>query len=69
MSFVMASLVGCPLARKGDAGVVLVSSCLRSSKAAAIRSLEEVDGSGNFLGRKTTVGQNLLLLVDGMYIS
>ncbi len=66
MSFVRASLVGCPLAREGDAGVGLVSLYFRPSKAAAIRSLEEVDGSGNFWGRKTTVGQILVLLVDGM---
>ena len=66
MSLVRASLVGCPLEREGEAGVGLLSSYLRSSRAAAMRSEEEVDGSGNFWGRKTTVGQIRVPLVDGM---
>ena len=66
MSLVRASLVGCPLEREGEAGAGLLSSYLRSSKAAVMRSVEEVEGSGNFWGRKTTVGQILVLQVDGM---
>ena len=65
-SFLRASLVGLPLEREGVAGVGLASLWWRSSKAAAILSWDDVWGSGNFWGRKTTVGQCLVLLVEGM---
>ena len=41
-SFLMASLVGWPWEREGIAGVGLQSSCLRSSKAVAIQSWDDV---------------------------
>ena len=65
-SFLMASLVGFPLESEGVAGEGVRSSCLRASRAAAILSFDDVWGSGNFWGRKTTVGQVLVLFVEGM---
>ena len=59
-----ASLVGWPRDKEGAAGVGLSSSCLRSSKAATILSWNDVEGGGNFWGRKTTVGKFLVLFVE-----
>ena len=47
-SFLRASLGGWPLYSEDVAGVGLSSSCLRSSKAAAILSWDEVVEWGNF---------------------
>ena len=54
-SCLRASLVGWPCDKEGVVGVGLSSSCLRSSKAAAILPWDDVAGRGNFGGRKTTV--------------
>ena len=68
MSCLRASLVGWLWDKEGDAGVGLSSSCLKSSKAAAILSWDDVAGRGNFWDRKTTMGQVLVLLVEGIQI-
>ena len=54
-SWRMASLVVVPMLRKGDAGAGLRRASTRSSIAAAARSVEEVSGMVNLVGKKATV--------------
>ena len=62
----MACCVGDPSVRKGAAGRGLRSSVTRFSNASVMRSVEDVAGMGNLVGRKTTVSQTRMARVAVM---